>query len=97
MAKLEWGTRYACFSCGCKFYDLNRSEPLCPRCGSDPREAVLAARTPARPSRAAASPDEEESDHDVLEDTLDIGIEAGDLLDEDGAEEEDEEEDDEEY
>lgn len=97
MAKIEWGNRYTCFSCECKYYDLNRSEALCPRCGSDPREAVLAAKAPARASRAQANPDEEDSDQGDLDDTLDVGVDAGDLLDEDGDEEEEEDEDDEDY
>lgn len=27
------GTRYKCYKCGSKFYDLGRPEPLCPSCG----------------------------------------------------------------
>ena len=48
--KSKLGTRYVCFECGQKFYDLNRPEPLCPKCGADqrndpnpdPRDAILA-------------------------------------------------------
>lgn len=48
--KSKLGKRYQCFQCGLKFYDLNRPEPLCPKCGADqrenpnpdPREAILA-------------------------------------------------------
>jgi uncharacterized protein (TIGR02300 family) len=29
----DLGTRYKCYKCGTKFYDLNRPEPLCPSCG----------------------------------------------------------------
>lgn len=36
--KPDLGTKYSCFKCQCKFYDLNRPEPLCPRCGADQRE-----------------------------------------------------------
>ena len=36
--KPELGTKYTCFKCECKFYDLGRPEPLCPRCGADQRE-----------------------------------------------------------
>ncbi len=32
------GTKYHCFACQAKFYDLNRPEPICPRCGADPRD-----------------------------------------------------------
>ncbi len=31
------GMKYTCFECGAKFYDLNRPEPLCPKCGVDQR------------------------------------------------------------
>ncbi len=48
--KSKLGTRYTCYECGLKFYDLTRPEPLCPKCGADqrndpspdPRESVLA-------------------------------------------------------
>lgn len=33
------GTRYTCFSCGTKFYDLNRPSPTCPECGADQNDA----------------------------------------------------------
>lgn len=48
--KSKLGRRYSCFQCSLKFYDLNRPEPFCPKCGADqredpnpdPREAILA-------------------------------------------------------
>lgn len=48
--KSKLGKRYHCFHCGLKFYDLNRPEPMCPKCGTDqrenpnpdPRDAILA-------------------------------------------------------
>jgi uncharacterized protein (TIGR02300 family) len=39
--KARLGTRYVCFSCGTKFYDLNRPTPTCPECSSDQREAPV--------------------------------------------------------
>jgi uncharacterized protein (TIGR02300 family) len=29
------GKKFSCYSCGTKFYDLNKPEKLCPKCGSD--------------------------------------------------------------
>jgi uncharacterized protein (TIGR02300 family) len=29
------GTRYKCYKCGTKFYDLGKPEPICPSCGED--------------------------------------------------------------
>lgn len=39
--KARLGTRYVCFSCGTKFYDLNKPTPTCPECGKDQREAPV--------------------------------------------------------
>src|SRR5690554_4343073 len=29
------GRKFTCYSCGTKFYDLNKVDKLCPKCGSD--------------------------------------------------------------
>ncbi len=34
----KYGTKYTCFSCGCKFYDLNKEVALCPRCNADQKD-----------------------------------------------------------
>lgn len=31
----ELGTRYKCFKCESKFYDLKRPDPICPICGEN--------------------------------------------------------------
>lgn len=68
----DLGTKYVCWKCETKFYDLHKPVPVCPRCGADQRERpaakpARAARTPAKaPPRGreiaavAAEPDEEE-------------------------------------
>ncbi len=35
----ELGTKYTCFRCEVKFYDLGRPEPICPRCGANQKDA----------------------------------------------------------
>jgi uncharacterized protein (TIGR02300 family) len=68
MAELKLGTKFECFRCGTKFYDLGKSNPLCPKCGADQREAgtseTFAATQAARRKRKAevvrAVPVEEE-------------------------------------
>jgi hypothetical protein len=32
---VELGTRFKCFKCETKFYDLGRPQPICPACGED--------------------------------------------------------------
>jgi hypothetical protein len=74
--KSKLGTRYQCFQCNTKFYDLNRPEPLCPKCGADqrenpnpdPREALLA-KLKGKTSKARLDEtfDEEEADEEDLD------------------------------
>ncbi len=47
MAKKKLGNKYTCYQCGCKFYDLSRPKPVCPKCGADQNEA---------PARETSSP-----------------------------------------
>ena len=37
--KAKLGTRYTCFECETKFYDLNRPQPICPECTADQTNA----------------------------------------------------------
>ena len=37
--KAKLGSRYTCFQCGTKFYDLNRPVASCPECGADQADA----------------------------------------------------------
>jgi hypothetical protein len=69
------GAKWACFSCGAKFYDLNRPDPICPKCQTDQRDqparAVVAPAPPAA-KRPAAAPisrllDEEDGSETVFE------------------------------
>ncbi len=93
--KAKLGTRYVCFQCGTKFYDLNRPEPTCPECGADQREApvrdikaLLTGRgRPALPSSSSmgSSIDEPGDDDDDFDD---IGL--GDDDDEEISEDDDE-------
>ena len=36
--KADLGKRYSCYKCMGKFYDLNRPEAICPKCGADQAE-----------------------------------------------------------
>jgi hypothetical protein len=54
MAKKKLGKKYACYQCGCKFYDLSRPKPLCPKCGADQNEAPTKER-PAVPKAGVSA------------------------------------------
>jgi uncharacterized protein (TIGR02300 family) len=40
MPELKLGTKYDCYNCGTKFYDLGKPEPVCPKCGANQKDAV---------------------------------------------------------
>lgn len=103
--KAKLGERFTCFSCGTKFYTLNKPEPTCPECGADQREApvrdirtILAATkgkrkaTPVEEDEAETSSDDESSDDDELFDDMDDD-EDGDDSDDDEDFDSDEDED----
>ena len=89
------GVKYVCFSCSARFYDLNKPEPLCPKCGADQRSKPKtsdAAPAPPAPKKAAPRPmpllDDDETEAVPFEEDmgdLEIeGLEAGDELFEEG-------------
>jgi hypothetical protein len=55
------GAKYTCFECGAKFYDLNKPDPVCPKCNADQRDAP---RQPARPRPAPLPPPEPEPERE---------------------------------
>ena len=57
MAKPELGGKRQCQNCGAKFFDLNRTPIVCPKCG-----ATFQAALGRAPARAAAPEPEEEED-----------------------------------
>ena len=40
----ELGNKYECYSCGTKFYDLGKPQPICPKCGANQKDAAAAAK-----------------------------------------------------
>jgi uncharacterized protein (TIGR02300 family) len=57
MPAKDLGTKHLCFKCGTKFYDLKKTEPICPKCGADQRQSpALKAPASEKRSRPAARP-----------------------------------------
>ncbi len=97
--KSKLGTRFTCYECGVKFYDLNKPEPICPGCGAnqledptpDPRVAVMerykGSRLTAKdtaPSREAFNIDDDDNfDSSFDDDDDDDGVDDLGGLDDD--------------
>ena len=89
MSKPEWGAKHTCQSCGAKYYDLNRTPVVCPKCNTefDP-DALLRSRRirtttpraeaeavePKKPAMVTKAVVEEEAE--VEEDVIDEESEA---------------------
>ena len=56
MATRDLGSKFVCFKCACKFYDLRKPDPVCPKCGADQRESPANRPAEPRKSRLAAAP-----------------------------------------
>lgn len=56
----KYGNKFTCWSCGTKFYDLNKPNPLCPKCGADPSQDPNLGRLPALDETSGYSEEFEE-------------------------------------
>lgn len=86
MAQPNLGTKRVCVSCGARFYDLNKSPVVCPKCGAEqPADVPRQRRAPvdAVPESPKKTPDgdidtavdidtDDDADDDVMEDTSDL-------------------------
>lgn len=95
MAELNLGSKFECYNCGTRFYDLGKPEPLCPKCGANQKDAASnespAVSQAARRKRKAEAPKPIDVDEDVP--IEDIGEEdlAGAGIEEDLGDDEEEE------
>lgn len=98
MAELNLGAKFECYNCGTRFYDLGKSEPICPKCGanqkdSDRGDGAAAATTTRRKRKVEPVKPPVEVDDDVPVDELpDDAI--GEEIEADLGGDEDEEEED---
>ena len=59
MSKPDWGVKRTCQGCGARFYDLNRTPIMCPKCGTknDPAAPTKQRRqAAAKPVEAVRPP-----------------------------------------
>lgn len=73
MPELKLGIKHECYNCGTKFYDLGKSEPLCPKCGADQRdsgqsESASTGQATRRRRKAEVSKPIEIEDEEPIED-----------------------------
>ena len=86
MVKAELGLKRVCVACGARFYDLMKSPPVCPKCGTEqpieqprPRRSggnVVEEKRPKKPAPVEESDLEietpEEAEEDMLEDASEL-------------------------
>lgn len=83
--KEKFGERHTCYSCGCKFYDMHRNPPTCPKCGTDvshPPKEVEEAEFEAPEIEEEA----EELAEDIDKDSIDVDSDEEPLKEEDSDE-----------
>jgi hypothetical protein len=50
------GKKFECFNCRAKFYDLGKSEAICPKCGANQKDAKNAEEAAAAPRPRRMAP-----------------------------------------
>ena len=53
MVKPEWGSKHTCQNCGAKYYDLQRSPIVCPKCDTEFSPDTLLKSRRSRPAAAS--------------------------------------------
>ena len=100
MPELKLGTKFECYSCGTKFYDLGKAEPVCPKCGANQKD-VASSESPAasqasrrrRKAEIGKSPVDVEEDEPIAADMDEEIVPDAELDDADLGDDEEEEED----
>ncbi len=54
MVKPEWGMRHVCQDCGVSYYDMNKPQAMCPKCGA--KQAKKKAKRKAASTAARSKP-----------------------------------------
>ena len=71
----DLGSKFECFNCGAKFYDLAKSEPICPQCSTNQKDAKDDADTkPEVDAATVARSRAEADDEDALVDDEDAAL-----------------------
>ncbi len=80
MVKPEWGMRHVCHNCGGSFYDMNKPQALCPKCGAKQAKEKAKRKTASVATRSKprkVTPLEPEAEDKVTEEDdemRDIGL-----------------------
>jgi hypothetical protein len=89
LGQVDLGEKLTCSSCGARFYDLNKTPALCPKCGAENQrpkvsktKKVAAAPKPVKEAPKAAADADGDTD-DVEDDEEDDLINDADDLDDD--------------
>jgi hypothetical protein len=67
----KYGKKYTCFKCGCKFYDLRKPEPICPKCNANQKE-MSETEFKIRPAKVSKKIDIHEEESEDLEEVASI-------------------------
>ena len=97
MVKPELGTKRVCVNCGARFYDLQKTPAICPKCGTEQPAEQPRSRRPVgnvqedkRPKKPPVADDtdveaettEDEAEDEVLEDASELEDDADAIPDE---------------
>jgi hypothetical protein len=77
----KFGRKFTCYSCSSKFYDLNKPNPKCPKCGADPEDdpnkGIPVAAAPEPTEEFSDEVEEEAADEDADEEGEDDMLDEG--------------------
>ncbi|MFN3196840.1 MAG: FYDLN acid domain-containing protein [Bradymonadia bacterium] len=79
--KPELGSKHTCGECGAKYYDFNKADPVCPKCGAPaPAPEPVKIKSSKKSSRKAPPKvvKDPEAEEEFEGDDIDLGDDIGD-------------------
>ena len=74
---VTFGKKWLCYGCTAKFYDFNKPEVVCPKCGANQKDAPIKIKSPKKEKVVLQIEDDFVNENDIdnaNNDSLDDGI-----------------------
>lgn len=88
MTHPKFGSKFTCWNCAARFYDMRKPEPRCPKCASDPRDdpTLKSSDRGSKKGKGDEFSDSDELEEETFEADMDELVNDEDEAEDDGSE-----------
>lgn len=67
----KFGNKFTCWSCAAKFYDMQKADPKCPKCGNSPKDDPATKSADKSKKGSKDEPEGEEFEEESFDNDMD--------------------------